>query len=324
MEKKKLKDAVSWFLVVLVVLLLVLPYLPPSFGGALLVLGFATLPIILGNVVAAVIRHGRWRWVHIVAVASCLPMLMAYVPLIPPTHEQSSPTLRLVSWNVGNFMVSCDTMHQAARHINHLSPDIICFQERPHESKVSWNDIREAFPCHPHAVRNSREDEVLNLAILSSHPIVGSGERQFEGTYNRYLWADVQVGSDTVRVFNVHLQTTGMTSPFSWADVPAVLANATERDRQASLLCDDVDDSPHPTLLCGDFNDTPNGYPARRLRNELTDFSCRWPLSGTFHGMGGLLKIDYMMCDQGIQPLNYHLTDTPWSDHKLQVGEVSL
>ena len=319
-----MKDAVSWLLVVLVALFIALPYLPSSVGGVMLVLGFITLPVILCNAVAAVVRHGRWRWAHIVAVAACLPMLMAYVPLIPPTHEQSSPTLRFVSWNVGNFMVSCDTMLQAARHINHLSPDIICLQERPHESKVSWDDIREAFPCHPHAVRNSREDEVLNLAILSSHPIIGRGERQFEGTYNRYLWADVQVGSDTLRVFNVHLQTTGLNSDSKWSDVAAVFSHAVERDRQADMLYDDVGNSPHPVLLCGDFNDAPNGYPARRLRLKLTDLSSRWPLCGSFKGMGGILKIDYMMCAPDMQPLSYQLADTPWSDHKIQVGKVAL
>lgn len=317
-----MKDAISWLLVVLVALLLALPYLPSSAGGVILVLGFATLPIILCNAVAAVVRHGRWRWAHIVATGACLPLLMAYVPIIPHMPESSSSTLRIVSWNVNNFMVSNDTMQQAARHINHLSPDIICLQERPHESKASWDDVCAVFPCHPYAVRNSREDEVLNLAILSSHPIVCSGERQFEGSYNRYLWADVQVNSDTLRVFCVHLQTTGLSSYFSWSDIPVVFTNAKERDRQADLLYDDVQESPHPVLLCGDFNDTPNGYPARRLRNELTDFSCRWPLTSTFHGMGDLVKIDYMMCGPNLQPLYYQLTDTPWSDHKMQVGVV--
>lgn len=319
-----MKGAVSWLLVVLVALFIALPYLPSSVGGVMLVLGFITLPVILCNAVAAVVRHGRWSWVHAIAVAASLPLLSAYAPLIPHTPDPSSTTLRLVSWNVSNFMVKRDTMLQAARHINHLSPDIICLQERPHESLVSWDDICDAFPCHPHTVRNSREDEVLNLAILSSHPIIGRGERQFEETYNRYLWADVQVGSDTLRVFNVHLQTTGLNSDSKWSDVATVFTNAVERDRQTDILYDDVGNSPHPVLLCGDFNDAPNGYPARRLRHKLTDLSCRWPLSGTFKGMGGVLKIDYMMCDPDMEPISYQLTDTPWSDHKLQVGEVAL
>lgn len=318
-----MKDAVSWLLLVLVVLLVALPYLPSSVGSLMLLLGFATFPVILCNAVAAMVRHGRWRWAHGIAVAACLPLLPSYIPLIPHTPDPSSTTLRLVSWNVSNFMVSCDTMHQATRHINHLSPDIICLQERPHESKVLWDDIRKAFPCHPHAVRNSHEDEVLNLAILSSHPIVGHGERQFEGTYNRYLWADIHVGKDTLRVFNVHLQTMGLSPNIKWSDVPTVFTNAVERDRQADLLYDDVGNSPHPVLLCGDFNDIPGGYPARRLRLKLIDLSCRWPLCRTFKGMGGV-KIDYMMCDPDIQPLSYQLADTPWSDHKLQVGEVAL
>ena len=37
-----------------------------------------------------------------------------------------------------------------------------------------------------------------------------------------------------------------------------------------------------------------------------------------------LLKIDYMFCSPTLRPLHYELTPTPWSDHKMQIGEVEI
>ena len=221
----------------------------------------------------------------------------------------------------------------AVELVRSLKPDIICMQERPHEVKVSWSDIRSAFPQY-HAVRNSSEDEVLNLAILSRHRIVGTGERTFADTYNKYMWADVAIGTDTLRVFSVHLQTTG-TSPVvtgsaakpKTADASHLLTlvthNAALRNEQASLLCRDIEASRHPVVVCGDFNDTPSSYPARLLRRQLTDISRRWPLCGTYKGMGDIMKIDYMMCSSTLTPLTYHLIDTPWSDHMMQIATIN-
>lgn len=301
-----------------------LPLLPSTLAGKLVLVSLCSLPIIFVSILLSAFGPKRWKMAHIVTLLFCIPIFRGYIPILPRPAEGNSKTIKVVSWNVDNFLVNRDTMQQAARHINHLSPDIICFQERPHETLVSWNGIRKAFPSQSYAVRNSREDEVLNLAILSSYPIIGSGERQFEGTYNRYLWADIRVSDDTIRVFNAHLQTTGLTSSFGWSDVSTIISNAEERNRQADLLYTDVKDSPHPVVLCGDFNDTPSGYTARRIRNELTDLSCLWPFCGSYKALGGLLKIDYMMCDKHMRPIRYQLFDTPWSDHRMQFGEMEL
>ena len=324
------KNALSWLLLVAAVLLLLLPLLPPQAASWLLVVGYAALPIILANTLAAIMRKSPWCWAHLATVLLSLPLLYNYIPLIPRKAKTATRPIKIISWNVDNFLVSTDTMRHSAQYLRSQHPDIICLQERPHEVKVAWTDILDALPQHRHAVRNCHEDEVLNLAILSRHPIISSGERTFEDTYNKYMWADVLIGTDTLRVYSVHLQTTGTTPSAAKESTGIVHAlgtaahNAAMRDEQALQLCHDIDDSPHPVVVCGDFNDTPSGYPARRLRRHLIDLSRRWPLSGTFQDMGGIMKIDYMMCSNQLRPLRYRLGDTPWSDHKVQLGEMEI
>lgn len=330
-----LKEVLSWFLLVLTALLLSLPYLPPSLASTMLAIGYTALPIIIANALAAIFRRGPWRWAHLAVVVLCLPLFSNYVPMTPRQAKAGEKAHRVISWNADNFLVSPDTMRHSARYIRSLHPDIICLQERPHEVKVSWTDILAAFPQHHYAARNSREDEVLNLAVLSRHPIIATGERMFHDTYNKYMWADVVVGTDTLRIYSVHLQTTGI-APAAGKDKRSddsngitsvfreVTRNALMRNEQTLRLCSDINSSPYPVIVCGDFNDTPSGYPARRLRRLLTDISRRWPLHGSFDGLGGIMKIDYIMCSSQLRPLSYQLVHTPWSDHSAQVGEVAL
>ena len=336
--KKAMANILSALILILSVLLLLLPYLPPALAGRLVGIGYGALVIIIANILATLLRKRWWRRVHLAIVVLSLPLIWAYVPLIPKEPKPGQQSVSIVSWNVDNFLVSCDTMLHSARYMRTLQPDIICLQERPHEVKVAWTDILDALPQHRHAVRNSYEDEVLNLAILSCHPIIATGERTFKGTYNKYLWADVATKADTLRIFCVHLQTTGITPPHQSPllqegtgevkrrahKASRIVHHAIFRDEQALTLYNDIRQSPHPVVVCGDFNDTPCGYPARRLRTVLTDFSRRPPFCGTFKRWHSILKIDHMMCSRSLRPLSYQIADTPWSDHKLQIGTVGI
>ena len=322
--KKVLGNILSALILILSVLLLLLPYRPPALAGRLVGIGYGALVIIIANILATLLRKRWWRRVHLAIVVLSLPLIWAYVPLIPKDPKPGQQSVSIVSWNVDNFLVSRDTMLHSARYMRTLQPDIICLQERPHEVKVAWTSILEALPQHHHAVRNRHEDEVLNLAILSRHPIVATGERTFKGTYNKYLWADVVTPTDTLRIFSVHLQTTGITPNAGKTPQKGIIEHAIFRDEQAIELYGDIQQSPHPVVVCGDFNDTPCGYPARRLRTVLTDFSHRPPFCGTFKRWHSILKIDHMMCSPTLRPLSYQIADTPWSDHKLQIGTVGI
>ena len=55
--------------------------------------------------------------------------------------------------------------------------------------------------------------------------------------------------------------------------------------------------------------------------NRFKDFRTT-DLGFTQDRMGDIMKIDYMMCSPTLTPLTYHLADTPWSDHKIQIGTI--
>ena len=224
--------------------------------------------------------------------------------------------MRLLSWNVTNFHIHPDTLQKAATFIRSLQPDLICLQERPHENLLSWEAIQAAFPEYPYAIRNEeREDEVLNMAILSKYPLTEKAETYYNDSYNKTMAVNVAAPGRTFRIHNTHLQTTHHV-------FTRFIENAQRRNAQADYLKRQTRLHDLPTLICGDFNDTPCSYTYRTLSAGMQDAflkgTTQW--TGSFQPMGRWLRIDYILCSDDWNVQEYQLIENPWSDHKMQLA----
>lgn len=224
------------------------------------------------------------------------------------TTDIKGQELRLISWNCDNFQLSLDTLRNAAIFINNQDPDIICLQERPHTNLVNYDSIKKVFPTLLYKTTNGREDENLNIAIFSKYPLQNIKTWYFTGTYNKMIHADICRDTDTIRIFNVHLQTTGHGKDLVY--------NCRKRYRQSNLLKEEIKKSPYPIIVCGDFNDILSSYTLLNLFTELRDRSIVF--KGSYQPLCGLFKIDYVLTSRNWVKKEYRLIQNQWSDHKLQ------
>lgn len=241
------------------------------------------------------------------------------------TDEPTSHSLRLVSWNAEGFRLNKDTLQASADFIRSFHPDVICLQERPHDNLLHRDSISAAFG-YPYQVFNSREDEVLNLAVYSRFPLSNMKEYYFPNSYNKMLQIDLQYEGRTIRLFNMHLQTTGMAPAFQGNNLlHTYQLNAKERNRQAQLLAEAIASSPYPVIVCGDLNDTPVSYAYRKLTDKLKDCFLEagngW--GGTYQPARNLFRIDYTFCSPELKTSVCHLYNNPWSDHRIQYTIVN-
>lgn len=151
-------------------------------------------------------------------------------------------------------------------------------------------------------------------------------EYYFPDSYNKVLQIDMLYEGKTIRLFNIHLQTTGMTPAFQGNNrLHTYQLNARERNRQAQLLAEAVASSPYPVILCGDLNDTPISYAYRKLADKLDDCFLKagngW--GGTYQPANNLFRIDYTFCSPKLKTLAYHLYSNCWSDHRIQYTIVT-
>lgn len=224
------------------------------------------------------------------------------------TVEPNGQELKLISWNCDNFQLSLDTLHKAAAFINSQAPDILCLQERPHTNLVAYDSIKKAFPTLLYKATNGREDENLNIAIFSKYPLQNIKTWYFTKTYNKMIQADICREKDTIRLYNVHLQTTSHGKD--------IIYNCKQRYKQSNLLKEEIKKSPYPVIVSGDFNDIPCSYTVLNLATELKDISLS--LTGSYQKLGSIFKIDYILASPEWNRINYELVSNLWSDHKIQ------
>ena len=315
-----LRNILLTLLALLGLLFIGLPQLPANVAGYFIFLTLCAAPfvllLLLVEIGLLIWTKSRWRWIFGILLIGCLSVLSNHLPVPNQQKKGNQSSLRLLSWNVTNFHIHPDTLQKAATFIRSLQPDLICLQERPHENLLSWEAIQAAFPEYPYAIRNEeREDEVLNMAILSKYPLAEKAETYYNDSYNKTMAVNVAAPGRTFRIHNTHLQTTHHV-------FTRFIGNAQRRNAQADYLKRQTRLHDLPTLICGDFNDTPCSYTYRTLSAGMQDAflkgTTQW--TGSFQPMGRWLRIDYILCSDDWNVQEYQLIENPWSDHKMQLA----
>lgn len=281
----------------LTLLLIFLPCFTPEWAGNFILISLSAIPICIADGIISRFCSGG------TTAGGCFTCFVIgesagssmSVPVSFPAQRKvlDSNQLKLVCWNTEGFRLNKDTLTKAAHSIRVLQPGIVCLQERPHTNLLAWDTIRAAFPDYPYCIINSREDEVLNLAVFSRWPIGNVQEYYFPNSYNKILQADIQMTGQTFRLFNVHLQTTGMNESYSMKDrFQAMRHHTVQRNRQADLLTKAIAESPYPVIVCGDFNDTPASYAYRKISRLLQDcfLQAGQTWSGSYQCWGGFYE----------------------------------
>lgn len=326
---KRFSYILAGFTVLLALLTAVMPWCTPTIAGYLSPLGLLVIPLAIFSILATIIAvFYRSKSISLLFGAACFISLFLcgkFWAVSFDTDESTSHSLRLVSWNAEGFQLNKDTLQASAAFIRNLHPDVICLQERPHDNLLHRDSISRTFR-YPYRVFNSREDEVLNLAVYSRFPLSNMKEYYFPNSYNKVLQIDMQYNGKTIRLFNMHLQTTGMTPAFQGNNLlHTYQLNAKERNRQAQLLAEAIASSPYPVIVCGDLNDTPISYAYRKLTGKLKDCFLEagngW--GGTYQPSNNLFRIDYTLCAPELKTLAYHLYSNCWSDHRIQYTIVT-
>lgn len=223
--------------------------------------------------------------------------------------------------------------------------DIICFQEFVYDKGGSFKtldtlpDILRARHAHAEYSRSSRDINFFGVATFSAWPIIHKGTLNFPSQMgNMGIYSDIVVDSDTIRVYNVHFESIGL-SPEDYGFVES-LTNAgqitqtdylkqgslrilnrlkqayIERTEQVKIVSDHISSSPYPVILTGDFNDTPASWTYREMTRNLSDaFKSGTGLGQTYIGAIPGFRIDYILHSNEFTPYNFNTGSQVYSDH---------
>lgn len=276
----------------------------------------------------------RRRWffalIPIVTIACCIPYIGTLYQLPFGSDTKTQGGLKIATYNVAMFnretsgFLAQDILAEMRRQ----KVDILCLQEYNEISgdKKNSKSYKEYFPY----MAVGRDD----MVIYSRYPIKGSKTILFEDTNNSAMWADVDVKGTGLRVFNVHLQTTGINRTMHQAgklvaqhyDVStnkllnAIYGNYTLglmfRSGQAITVANEKRNSELPVILCGDFNDVPYSFVYNTMLGDMVDGfkECGHGWMYTFRGTKAV-RIDYIFHDASLKGVDYYKSELTYSDH---------
>jgi endonuclease/exonuclease/phosphatase family metal-dependent hydrolase len=266
----------------------------------------------------------------------------------PVASASKSKKIKLMSYNVRlfdlyNWSKSKDTREKMFKLIKKESPDILCVQEFYNSNHGEFDNLdtivknqRTKFSHVAYTENLHNNEDHWGMATFSTYPIINKGIIDFnEDTNNSCIYSDINTGEDTVRVYNLHLQSIRF-GPEDYEFVENISKQKDQeeikgskkilkrlkiafikRAKQVDLVSNHIKKSPYPVIICGDFNDTPSSYTYHKIKADLKDafVGNGFGIGNTYNGVFPSFRIDYILYDGNYTACNYRSVKKKLSDH---------
>lgn len=293
--------------------------------------------------------------VSLIPIAFGLPIDNSLIQIKPWRKEfsekeiENDSLIKFTSYNVRlfdlyNWSKNKYTRDSILEYVKRMNNDIIAFQEfysDDNEKFIDVNNLKQLFKlpyCHNHYTLTLRGTDHWGMAIFSKFPILNSGSIKFvTKSNNACIFSDIKIGLDTIRVYNIHLQSIH----FKKEDYAFIDSLKSEKDKpkegvknsrrilsrlkrafikraiQVDTVASHISKSPYPVIVCGDFNDSPVSYTYKRLSENLNDAFMKSGngLGQTYNGKFPSLRIDYILHSKLYSSYNFTTHHKEFSDH---------
>ncbi len=235
--------------------------------------------------------------------------------------------------------------------IKEANPDVVSFQEyfnQPFGTYKTKRQFKRKQGYKYYNISYSYKEKGSNygMATFSKYPIINKKYIKFkESQNNGILISDIVKDEDTIRVFNVHLQSFKFgkkqykylqslkDSTYEAIDIPETKALVTrlyngfsKRATQIKTVTTQIDNSPYPVIVCGDLNEIPLSYAYEQLSCKLQDsFLKAGSGLGITHTSGyPFMRIDYIFTSPVFETVGYQTIKRKLSDHYPIVVDLKL
>ena len=265
-------------------------------------------------------------------------------------HEKSqTKELKVTSYNcmlfdLYNWYHDAETRPKIFSNLVDINPDIICLQEfYTSEQKNDYNNIDTVKRYlktpynHVEYTTTLREEDHWGIATFSKFPIINQGKLVFQTKSNNIcIYSDIVVNHDTIRVYNVHLQSISFSKKDNKfleevtgeKEANDEMENSKnilrrlkraflKRTKQVEMIVTHMKTCKYKIILCGDFNDTAASYAYEQLSKSLDDAFIEKGIGfgRTYAGKWPQFRIDYILHDKRLNCSNFKRSAETFTDH---------
>ena len=278
-------------------------------------------------------------------------------------QQKSKNNIRVLSWNVQDFLDSqchTDTVGNKRRDmmdfIKKMDADVICLQDFTEQISEAYrssiNDVMATNQYGYHFFSKDFEKKYYyalsqyGTCIFSKFPIIAEGRIVYPGkNYPESLaYADIKIGTDTLRFYNTHLQSMylkftpdpGAEYDFIKDEATFLEAHTKMQDRlrhydlkhiaEVQFARNDMDVCRFPYVFCADLNAVPSSYVYHKISKGLTDaFIAKGAgIMATYDGIDPTLRIDVVLMSKQLKPVQYYSPRLHASDHFPIVADIQF
>ena len=305
-----------------------LPYYPPKIFPPISVLTLVIPVLIAVNVLFVI------YWVFLLKRQVLLSVIILglwffhhttlYKPSggkLPAEVVKNENQIRLFSYNAHVFRseeFDTDTIRSGIKKlIAEADPDIICFQEYNKRGAPDFD-----YPYFYNGINTNNKSK--GQAVYSKYKIVNQGSLNFESSFNNAIFIDILKGKDTIRVYNMHMQSLALTPQLGALEqentksLVGRLGRAFKKqeDQVYKFLAHQADCS-YKKIVAGDFNNTVFSYTYNKIRGDKKD---AFEEQGSGFGRTFIfdvipLRIDFILTDPEFKTQAFQNFDVEYSDH---------
>lgn len=351
----KLNKFILWINYVVIVSLLLAffaKYISPELIWIVAFFGLAFPFIYLINIAFVIYWVVQFRRLFIfsaIAALFTIPTAFKYLQFNFSKSTEKVKCFKITSYNsmlfdLYNWRHNSETRAKIFTNLSELDSDIMCFQEfYTSEEDGDFNNIDSLTKLlnlpynHTEYTTTLREHDHWGIATFSRFPIVNKGKIVFNTKANNMcIYTDVVIKTDTVRIYNLHLQSIS----FSKKDNAYLdeIKNGTDSDedfeksknilrrlkrafvkraKQVEAIKIHMNTCRYKTILCGDFNDTPASYTYKELSKHMNDAFVEQGngFGKTYAGKWPQFRIDYILYDKKFNCVEFDRSDETYTDH---------
>jgi endonuclease/exonuclease/phosphatase family metal-dependent hydrolase len=242
-----------------------------------------------------------------------------------------SENLIVMSYNVRLFNLFewiPDTMvkQKIADFIKEKQPDILSMQDYRPDEALYLNGYYKYEELSGVKIKNGQ-------AIFSKFPIINSGSVEFPNTSNNAIFVDILRNKDTIRIYNVHLQSFQINPNDEKLDIESsenlfnrVRTTFKQQQSQTELFLAHKAKCRYKMIVCGDFNNTAYSYVYKEIKGDFQDAFAEVGngFGRTFNFKFFPFRIDFILTDQSFDIKAFKTFDIQLSDHYPIMAKVKL
>lgn len=207
------------------------------------------------------------------------------------------------------------------------NPDILNIQEYNVDNDIDLSQFNFKYE------KLIERKQKYGLAIFTNYPILNSGSIEFPDSFNKAIYVDVKKGMDTIRIYNIHLQSfrinkefEKLTSENSERLLKRVSNTFVTQQKQTELFLEHKKNCPYKMIISGDFNNTAFSYVYKEIKGDLLDTfeEAGSGFGRTYDFKFFPIRIDFILADNSFKINGFKNIDKKLSDHYPIVAKIEL